>query len=295
MTADDFDTFMKGLDGPVTTGGAKPRADNGEGDVWTENTPAKKPQNTHPCLECNGTGTYRGHRVHQEKSHCFACKGKGYFLKSFADRMASRNKAAARKVKKLDDAKAAFMAEHVGLIEALRDIAGWHSFAATMLGAFDKWGSLTPNQVTAARASVARVAAKREERAAAKAGMTGGVSMAAIEAMFAAAGKAGLQRPRFVTARLDMALASPYGKNPGAVYVKCDGVYAGKIAAGTFSPGRDAPADILALVREVAADPIESARKFGRATGKCACCGRKLTDAKSIAAGIGPICEAKWF
>ena len=39
-----------------------------------------------PCQQCAGTGFYQGRRVHQEKEHCFACRGKGYFLSSAADR-----------------------------------------------------------------------------------------------------------------------------------------------------------------------------------------------------------------
>ena len=32
-----------------------------------------------PCGQCAGTGVYSGVRVHQEKTNCFACRGKGYF------------------------------------------------------------------------------------------------------------------------------------------------------------------------------------------------------------------------
>lgn len=39
-------------------------------------------------------------------------------------------------------------------------------------------------------------------------------------------------------------------------------------------------------------DPILLASTFGRATGRCSCCGRTLTDPNSISAGIGPICAA---
>lgn len=50
-------------------------------------------QKTFPCAACNGTGEYRGIRVHQERSDCFKCKGKGFFLTSPAERMERREKA----------------------------------------------------------------------------------------------------------------------------------------------------------------------------------------------------------
>ena len=49
-----------------------------------------------PCGQCAGTGRYQGARVHQEKSHCFACRGKGYFLSSPEKRQQSRDAARQR-------------------------------------------------------------------------------------------------------------------------------------------------------------------------------------------------------
>ncbi len=34
-------------------------------------------EKVYPCGQCGGTGLYAGVRVHQEKSNCFACRGKG--------------------------------------------------------------------------------------------------------------------------------------------------------------------------------------------------------------------------
>lgn len=39
---------------------------------------------------------------------------------------------------------------------------------------------------------------------------------------------------------------------------------------------------------------IEQAQYFGKHFSHCACCGRKLSDPKSIAAGIGPDCAKKF-
>lgn len=37
------------------------------------------------------------------------------------------------------------------------------------------------------------------------------------------------------------------------------------------------------------------AAEFGKLTGTCCCCGKLLTDPASIAKGIGPVCEKKYF
>lgn len=254
-----------------------------------------KPEHQHPCFECNGTGLYKGVRVHQEKQHCFACKGKGYFKRSHADRQKARQQTAARKQSRLEEAQAAFCEANEGLIEKLREIAGWHQFAASMIENFNKWGSLTNRQVAAAWASITKVEAKRAEREAERASKAGDVGVENIETLFKTAKGNGLKRPKFVTDRLVISPAPETGANAGALYVKCDGAYAGKIVSGKLQPVRSAPADILTLVREIAEAPLESAKRYGRATGICCCCGRTLTDPASIEAGIGPICQGKWF
>jgi hypothetical protein len=47
-------------------------------------------------------------------------------------------------------------------------------------------------------------------------------------------------------------------------------------------------------LNKIAANPSQVAKDYGRRVGKCSCCGRDLTDADSIAAGIGPICATSW-
>ena len=39
---------------------------------------------------------------------------------------------------------------------------------------------------------------------------------------------------------------------------------------------------------------VEQAAKIGHITGVCCICGRELTVPASVAAGIGPVCAAKW-
>lgn len=40
---------------------------------------------------------------------------------------------------------------------------------------------------------------------------------------------------------------------------------------------------------------LKQAAEFGKLTGTCCCCGKLLTDPKSIEKGIGPVCEGKHF
>lgn len=65
-------------------------------------------------------------------------------------------------------------------------------------------------------------------------------------------------------------------------------------ADGTWAPANNCPADVAATLRELAADVPAYVRRDGRATGRCCCCGRTLTDPNSIAAGIGPICADRF-
>ena len=58
----------------------------------------------------------------------------------------------------------------------------------------------------------------------------------------------------------------------------------GKFSYGTQQPG---------VFMQISADPLEAMREYGRITGTCGKCGRKLEDPDSIAAGIGPVCAAK--
>jgi hypothetical protein len=51
---------------------------------------------------------------------------------------------------------------------------------------------------------------------------------------------------------------------------------------------------IVALLREIEANPLAAAVKYGKLSGRCCSCGRDLTADGSIEAGIGPICALKF-
>ena len=117
-----------------------------------------------------------------------------------------------------------------------------------------------------------------------------------IEA-FNRAREAGLKRPRLVFGEIALSQAAPDSRNPGMVYVKFEGSYAGKITTdGKFLPIRSCPEQVADLVKELGeGDMLAKAKAYGIQTGNCCCCNRELTDPVSVANGIGPVCEGRWF
>ena len=63
---------------------------------------------------------------------------------------------------------------------------------------------------------------------------------------------------------------------------------------GTQRPGQMYRGKATAALAAILADPFEAMAEYGRITGRCGACGRKLEDADSVARGMGPVCAAKW-
>lgn len=82
------------------------------------------------------------------------------------------------------------------------------------------------------------------------------------------------------------------GANPGAIYVKEDGQYLGKMLGGKFLAR--CTEEAMRQVLAIAADPLGKAIEHGRLTGRCAICNLKLSATDSTERGIGPICAAKF-
>ena len=114
---------------------------------------------------------------------------------------------------------------------------------------------------------------------------------------FQKARESGHSKPRLVFGDIALNQAKPNSQNPGMVYVKYQGEYAGKITVdGKFLPVRSCPEPVGALVKELGeGDLLAKAKAYGQETGTCCCCNAKLTDPVSVANGIGPICEGRWF
>jgi hypothetical protein len=243
-----------------------------------------------PCPSCGGKG-YKmfGYRT-QRRHSCFKCNGSGKVGKRVI---------AAAKAKTTREANLlAWRQENADLLRAIEEHVEWNEFMRSLRDqALER--PLSENQVAAARTSLAKIAAKREEKRAQleaeRNERSGAVNVTAIEALFARAVSNDIKRPVFRAEGLEISLAPKSGVNAGALYVKSEGdVYLGKIAGGVFHARREAPAGTLETLLVIAADPTAAAIKYGRRTGRCGCCGRGLVDPVSIRSGIGPVCAVHW-
>ena len=94
--------------------------------------------------------------------------------------------------------------------------------------------------------------------------------------------------------------AGPKSSNPGSVNVTDGAKYPGNVWYGRISPRgefyRGAACDepIAKIVDSFAADPIGFVEEFGRKSGVCAFCTKRLTDERSVGIGYGPTCAKKW-
>ena len=181
-----------------------------------------------------------------------------------------------------------FKEENPGLIEALKELTSWNSFAASLVEQFNKRGSLSEKQTGAAVAMLMKVKANQAARAEAPT-----VDLSNVVAMFNKAHEA-IKTPKFRFEDLVVSRAPDSGANAGALYVKVDGEYAGKVKEGKWFGLRTAPQDTLSKLQQIANSPLDSAVAYGRKTGNCAMCGRSLTKHESVDRGIGPICAERF-
>ena len=63
---------------------------------------------------------------------------------------------------------------------------------------------------------------------------------------------------------------------------------------GDFFGTSKANADVQSLVVEFADNPAEVAGKYGKLTGGCSFCNRKLDDNRSLDVGYGPVCAKRF-
>ena len=278
--------------------GLRVTGEDADGDFDGEDdlTEAKE-RETFPCESCQGTGRYRGVRIHQPAVECFACKGKGYFFKSYKDRLASRQKRAARKQRVIQSGIEAFAQQYPTTYAGIVKHAAWNEFMRNLLTDLQAGKELREGAIAAADRVIEKANARDAERDAAKAKREEGaavVNAAKLKEAFDAAARNGLKRPVLRYDGFQVSRAPDHGKNAGALYVKhTNGAYLGKILNGKFLPTQDGLGYVVNVVAAMN-DPLTSAIAYGKRTGNCSCCGRKLTDKHSVANGIGPICADKY-
>lgn len=254
-------------------------------------TKPSRNEKRYPCAECGGTGAYQGVRVHQEKRHCFACRGRGYF-KTDPRKLKKQREARARKREEL---KAAAMQANIdtGLLDHFKayNMLEWNDFARSMHQQHCEGKAWSEKQVTAALNMVEKTRISREKRAAEREASAVEVNLQPIIDLFATAKSSGYKRPIYRAEGLVLSLAPDSGVNAGALYVKdADKQYLGKVVDGRYVGREEAKAGLATIAQ----NPREAAIRYGQRTGTCACCGRALTNKQSIELGIGPICAERW-
>jgi Family of unknown function (DUF6011) len=188
---------------------------------------------------------------------------------------------------------AQFRAAHATVAAWIDDNAAGDEFAGSLLRQLKDRGTLTDRQVEAVNRSIERATAGAQAVKTATV-----VDMSKIADAIAAAEASGLDR---IKLRLGEFAFKPAARHPGVVYVTTNnasdegaGVYLGKIQGGKLFATGECTQEMKAGIAAVAVDPAAAAVAYGRQTGRCSCCGLKLTDPVSVELGIGPICREKW-
>jgi len=250
------------------------------------------------CPKCRGTGVFQSYSG-RSLGACFTCKGAGelLFKTSPAQRAKGRTNAASAAERKaaetLSEANAWRAANPAEAAWLTSSAARGFEFAVSLDAALDKYGYLTDGQLRAVSSATAKAAARNVERLA-SATTAPSVNVSVIEAAFAAAGAAGIKSPKLRLGGYKFAPAKAHSANAGSIYVTEDETYLGKISNGRFLKVRACDDAAEAAVVAIASDPKGAAVAYGQRTGECSCCGRELTNAASIALGIGPICAERY-
>lgn len=112
---------------------------------------------------------------------------------------------------------------------------------------------------------------------------------------FDRAASARLRRPVMWFEGFEASMASASGRNPGAIYAKAHtGEYLGKIQGGAFFASRDCTGEQSAMIAQAMDDPIAAALAYAKRSGRCCVCNATLTEGKSVAAGMGPVCRKRF-
>jgi len=243
------------------------------------------------CPKCRGTGrfySYTGRLV----GNCLKCDGSGKTigLKQDAASVKAREQAAARRDAKkaeAEAAKAAWREEHA-------DVLNWiarndrFEFAISLGEAIAKWGTLTGNQIAAARRCIERETARKAERAAQTATAT------PVQGLDLSAVPAGRYAVPGGDTRLKVLIKRPKdGKWAGFTFVSDAAVYGEQTKYGMQAPNKAYRGQIVDALTAIVADPKAAAVAYGHLTSTCSCCGRPLEDEVSVARGIGPVCAEK--
>lgn len=257
-------------------------------------------QYTEPCRKCRGSGRYHGPSSHG--SRCFECDGVGTktFRTSPEQRAKKKTAAHSRKAVKAQEIATASARAGAEWLAARPDIAAWfvaekeNTFAQSLFGALNRFGSLTDGQIAAIHRSFDRKAEAAARVAAAPTVDTTRIHEAFDAALRRAQNKGlRLRYPTITVGAVTISPAGPNSKNPGALYVKNRGEYVGKIVEGRLLGTRECTPEIEQKIVKFIADPQAAAKAYGQETGTCCICNATLTSKWKLQ-GIGPVCATKF-
>lgn len=239
-----------------------------------------------PCTKCGGTGRWvSGYG----RGACFGCSGTGKqkFKTSPEKRAANRVSRTKSRANKIEDFKVEYP-----------DVWAWidgNTFppAVELREKLEKYGSLFDSSIEFARRCIAKLEAAKAAATAERTEREESAQPINTTALQTAFDKAAAQNRR-VALWIGTVRIKPARSRPGILYVvdKATDTYLGKVGGGKFTAsreGRDREPEVLKILQ----DPKAAAIEHGKLTGACAVCSRTLTDASSIAAGIGPVCATK--
>lgn len=182
-----------------------------------------------------------------------------------------------------------------GVVENLP--ASQQNFARSLIEQYDRKQTLSPRQWPYVQTLFDK--ATKQETPAPVAEEIG--NMFSIVELFDNAKGNGIQFPKIRFGHEDhdiiLSMAGAYASQPGTINVVCDEVWLGRVTRDGYyfkSPRDEAPFNVAEVLTNLAKNPLNEMKAYGRRTGVCCLCSRTLTNATSIAAGIGPICVNKW-
>lgn len=93
--------------------------------------------------------------------------------------------------------------------------------------------------------------------------------------------------------RLKVCIKRGTGKWQGWIFVSDGAEYGQGTRYGSQRPGETYKGQIFDQLLAISRDAVAASAAYGRLTGTCGVCGRKLEDKDSVARGIGPICAER--
>lgn len=174
----------------------------------------------------------------------------------------------------------------------IHENAATNDFAHSLLDQWKRKGELSVRQIGAVMKILRRTKVPREQLFIDDANLYG-ILYKAVEN--------GVRRPALRLSVYKFKLASDEGHNKGAIWVTSsrrdaggEAFFFGKIKDGVFYPSENCIKEDYESIKQTAENPFEEATLFGKRTGMCCVCGRKLTNEESINKMIGPICAERF-